>query len=219
MKRMISALVVAAVALSSLVAAPLAQAAAPPTALPQADDEALRFCILARLAGMNPDSPTETFTATTDVTWFVMERARNEPDSGYVEAINSGLSKLRVDDVREIMAQAAVLNPLCAKRWPTSQRAKKVNLPSDGFDRAGICLSYASLLQGMAQAVKEPVMLAETKLIIDFNKNSLPDRVMIEHGFGGDDGAVRALAGWLRAGHALGNPASIVATCGALTPR
>lgn len=219
MQRLISALTVAAVALSSIVAVPLARAAAPLTALPKAGDEALRVCILARLAGMDPDSPTDTFAATADVTWFVMERARNEPTSGYVEAINSGLSKLRLDDAREIMAQAAVLNPLCAKRWPASQRAMKVKLPSDSFDRPGICLSYASLLQGMAQAGKEPVMLAETRRIIDWNQKSLSDAVLAKHGFGGDDGSVRALAGWLRAGHALGNPASIVAACGALVPR
>jgi hypothetical protein len=218
MSRFFVNLTVAVMLATGPTAASFAQAATRIAELPEPDNEALRVCILSQLGGVTPNSPTAFSEITGDLTWFMFERVRNEPDANLVGSMNSSWLNLRSDDAEDLIAQSAVLRPLCAKRWPASQRDRIVKLPTDEFDRAGVCLGNASVLQGAAKASGESQLLVVTKRVIDWYSKSLSDTAMTQHDFGGDQGPTKAITAWLRAGHELGNPNTILATCNSQIP-
>lgn len=212
-------LTMAAVAFCAWPGASLAIAKTPLETLPAPDKEALRVCTLTQLPGIHGASTEVSSAATADATWFMVERVRDEPAANFAAALSSSWSLFASDDAPELIARSHTLKPLCAKRWPASQRDYPVTLPTDDFDRAGICAGNASVLHGMAKTFEDSKLLAVTERVINWNSTITTDEAMTQHGFGGSDAGTKAIAAWLLAGHSLGNPITILAACNDLVPQ
>jgi hypothetical protein len=191
-----------------------AQPAVPITTLPVADSAALRVCELVPLGAIGAADAEGRIALTADSSWFIMEQEKNTPDEAYMSSVKERLrSDLEGPDVSSIMASAETLAPLCAERWPVSQRSYQIVLPGAQFDRAGVCGMTAAMLSGMARKGNATVTAEAAQRIMAEVKPILSKEALIAHGFRILPGSTAIGANWLKSAHCLGNLNSIFAAC------
>jgi hypothetical protein len=184
------------------------------TTLPAADNDSLRVCELVPLSAIGTADAEGKIALTADATWFIMEQEKDTPDEAYMTSVKERLrGDLEGPDVSRIIASAETLAPLCAERWPLSQRIHPVVLPKSKFDRAGVCAMAAAMLSGMTRHGDTPAIAKAAQRIIAEVTPILSKKALIAHGLKMRPGSTAIGANWLKSGHRLGNLNSVFAAC------
>ncbi|MFM5895717.1 MAG: hypothetical protein ACKOQM_14980 [Novosphingobium sp.] len=191
-----------------------AQASDSLASLPVADNDALRVCGLLPLSRIETADPEERVALTADATWFIMEQEKDTSVEAFMASVKERLrSDLASPDLPRILESIETLAPLCAQRWPFSQRSYPVALPVSQFDRAGICAMAGAMLSGMARNGRAPATYAAAQVVISHTTSILSEKALVKHGFKLRPGSTAIGSAWLKAGHRIGNLNTILTAC------